>query len=77
MLTDLNNFYQINISGKNIKDTIIDNVSINEIKKCISNNDSILNLQIITKLEKDLIKLYSLSIIFWKSHDNDFNLVIS
>ena len=31
---DLNNFYQINISGKNIKkDTIIDNVSINEIKK--------------------------------------------
>ena len=30
---DLNNFYQINISRKNIKkDTIIDNVSINEIK---------------------------------------------
>ena len=77
---DLNNFFQINVSGKNIKKNIlIDQISKNEIKKNVyqitNMRSKILSNYQFDLLKNDLIKLYSLSIIFCENHAlADFNL---
>ena len=77
---DLNNFFRVNISGKNIKkDYQIEQNSINSVKKNIYqilNFDSqILSDYQFNLLKKDFIKLYALSIIFCEDHAlADFNL---
>ena len=77
---DLNNFFKVKISGKNLKKNhTIDEYSLNEIKKntyqIINLNSKFLPFNKFDTLEEDFIRLYGLSIIFCEDHAvADFNL---